>query len=152
MSINNTINSGDTMEYKVKKTDQEWKEVLTPMQFYVLREKGTERPYTGEYDHHFEKGTYVCAACNTPLFESETKFNSGCGWPAFFAPLLEDNINIQIDRSHGMVRSEVLCSHCGGHLGHVFEDGPEPTGLRYCINSAALEFIPGDENSSEENK
>jgi peptide-methionine (R)-S-oxide reductase len=136
--VNDTLTNKDKMKMK---TEKEWKEVLTPMQFYVLREKGTERAFTGEYDKFYEKGTYHCAGCNTALFESETKFNSGCGWPAFYAPLLENNVNIQIDRSHGMIRSEVLCATCGGHLGHVFEDGPEPTGLRYCINSAALDFV-----------
>jgi len=136
----------DTMDYIKDHSEEKWKEVLTPMQFYVLREKGTESPYTGEYDKFYEKGTYHCAGCNSPLFESDAKFNSGCGWPAFFAPLLEDNINIQIDRTHGMVRSEVLCAHCGGHLGHVFEDGPEPTGLRYCINSVSLKFVLDSKN------
>ena len=144
----NILSTVDTINNMGDMTEEQWKAELTPIQFYVLREKGTERPYSGEYDELSEKGTYYCAGCNNALFESETKFNSGCGWPAFYAPLLESNINILIDRSHGMIRSEVQCTHCGGHLGHVFEDEPEPPGLRYCINSVSLEFVPfGEENS-----
>jgi len=133
--------SMDTFE--IKKTDDEWRKQLTPVQFNILREKGTERPYTGVYDKFYEEGTYSCAACGTELFTSKTKYNSGCGWPAFYEPSVDKNIVEKKDYSHGMVRIEVMCAKCGGHLGHVFEDGPQPTGLRYCINSGALKFEAG---------
>ncbi len=124
----------------IDKSEQQWQAELTPEQFHVLRRKGTEPPFTGEYDAVFEPGTYVCAGCGAELFESDTKYASGCGWPAFYAPAGEDAVEEEVDTSHGMVRTEVLCASCGGHLGHVFPDGPHPTGLRYCINSAALKL------------
>ena len=126
----------------IEKSESEWRKELTPMQYAVLREKATERPFTGEYDHSFEPGSYVCAGCGERLFESDDKFDSGCGWPAFSAPADGGAVAEERDMSHGMVRTEVLCATCNGHLGHVFEDGPGPTGLRYCINSAALKHSP----------
>ncbi len=128
------------MNESVKKSEKEWKDKLSKEQFFVLRLKGTERPFTGEFWDHKEKGTYKCAGCGTPLFESDTKFDSGCGWPSFFEPLEEGNIEEEIDTSHDMIRTEVLCKNCGGHLGHIFDDGPKPTGLRFCINSVTLDF------------
>jgi peptide-methionine (R)-S-oxide reductase len=122
----------------VHKTEEEWRRELTPEQYHVLRQKGTEPAFTGEYDHVFEPGTYRCAGCGVELFGSAAKYDSGCGWPAFYEPARTDVVEEEVDTSYGMVRTEVLCASCGGHLGHVFPDGPEPTGLRYCINSAAL--------------
>ena len=125
---------------KIEKTDQQWREELTPEQYEVLRQKGTERPFTGRYVDTKEDGTYRCAGCGAELFSSDTKFESGSGWPSFYEPASEDNVELIEDRSHGMVRTEVVCASCGGHLGHVFPDGPKPTGLRYCMNSCSLDL------------
>jgi len=126
------------MKEKVKKTTEDWKKALTPEQFHVAREKGTERAFTGEYYNSKEPGIYRCVCCGNELFSSENKYDSGSGWPSFWAPLSEEGIKTEIDRSFGMERVEVLCSRCDAHLGHLFEDGPKPTGLRYCINSVSL--------------
>jgi len=134
---------GTVMTEKLKLSEAEWKQKLSADQYHVLREKGTERPFTNEYDEHFEPGAYACAACGTVLFESETKFHSGCGWPAFYAAKAGDRVQLHPDLSLGRVRTEVTCAHCDSHLGHIFDDAPQtPTGQRYCINSVSLKFIP----------
>lgn len=130
-------------QYEVQKTEQEWKESLTPEEFKVLRKHGTERAGTSPLDKVYDEGTYLCAGCGQPLFTSDTKFNSGTGWPSFYQPL-EQAIATTVDRTLFMTRTEVHCSRCGGHLGHVFSDGPKPTGQRYCMNGVSLKFVPED--------
>lgn len=129
-----------TNKYRVVYTDEQWRKLLTPEQYRILRQKGTERPFTGEYDMFFRNGTYVCAGCGEPLFTSDSKFNSGCGWPAFDREIREGVIEYAPDQSYGMRRVEIICSNCGGHLGHVFDDGPTETGQRFCVNSVSLKF------------
>jgi peptide-methionine (R)-S-oxide reductase len=130
------------MADKVAKTPEEWRNQLTPEQYHVARERGTERAFTGKYWNEQTQGTYKCICCGEPLFSSEAKFDSGCGWPSFFVPLEGGNVTELEDRTYGMTRTEVRCSKCDAHLGHVFEDGPKPTGLRYCINSASIDLAP----------
>jgi len=127
--------------------NDDWRGKLTPEQYAVLREKGTERPFTGKYVNTHDDGTYCCAACGAELFDSGTKFESGTGWPSFYEPISHENVELIPDRSHGMTRTEVVCKRCGGHLGHVFDDGPTPTGQRYCINSVSLALNPADKEA-----
>jgi peptide-methionine (R)-S-oxide reductase len=130
---------------KIAKTDEEWRQELTPEQYLIARQAGTERPFTGKYHDSKDPGTFHCVCCDTPLFKSDEKFDSGTGWPSFWQPVTEEAVETKVDRAHGMVRNEVVCARCDAHLGHVFPDGPPPTGLRYCMNSASLDLKADDE-------
>jgi peptide-methionine (R)-S-oxide reductase len=137
-------------QVEINKTDEEWRKQLTPEQYTVLRQKGTERPFTGKFEDHYEPGVYTCAACGNELFQSTTKFDAGCGWPSFYEALDKTKIIEKLDKSHGMMRMEIMCAKCGGHLGHVFNDGPQDkTGLRYCVNSVSLDFKKKDSTGTK---
>ena len=142
---NSTEMSNEQNSFEVAKSEQEWQKQLSAEEYYVLRQRGTERPFTGEYNMHFEEGTYNCRACSAPLFASDSKFDSHCGWPSFDGGIESGAIIEKLDKSHGMIRTEILCAKCGGHLGHVFNDGPTATGLRYCVNSLSISFDKEDE-------
>ncbi|MDC1028834.1 peptide-methionine (R)-S-oxide reductase MsrB [Schleiferiaceae bacterium] len=137
---NSTMGNADNTSFPVEKTEQEWKAQLSAEEYFVIRKKGTERPYTGEYNMHFDEGTYTCRGCDTPLFTSDSKFDSHCGWPSFDQGIAKGAILEKLDKTHGMMRTEIVCASCGGHLGHVFNDGPTATGLRYCVNSLSIDF------------
>ena len=140
-AVQESLSLSDTSLQKVVKTDAQWKKILTPNQYFILREQGTEPPFDNAYHDNHQKGNYFCAGCKLPLFSSVTKFDSGTGWPSFYAPIEKNRVKEAIDNSHGMVRGEIVCARCNGHLGHVFNDGPKPTGLRYCMDSGALLFL-----------
>lgn len=141
----------NNMNDKYQKTEDEWKQILSPDEFMVLRKKGTERPHTGEYNLHFKDGVYLCKGCGNKLFDSDTKFESHCGWPSFSDVSNNNAVREIKDTTHGMIRTEVVCAKCGGHLGHVFDDGPIPTGLRYCINSVSIDFMTTSEEEDGKN-
>ena len=137
-----TADTGENNQTRITRTDEEWRKILTPEQYRVMREKGTERAFTGKYWQNHDAGTYLCGACGQELFTSDTKYDSGSGWPSFWAPVDSKAIETETDSTVGMVRTEIHCSRCGAHLGHVFDDGPKPTGVRFCVNSLSLEFKP----------